>query len=101
MGAKSIQEYSSWNYERKLNMTEQILTDKELQSKQNKLKYTYTKMQEYHRFFAWLNHEFDVMDIKCKISPAQVSLCLRDFYCEAKEEFENLEKQKEGNSNGS
>lgn len=74
----------------------QVIKNNEiLQMRQNKLRYICTKMQEFHKYMAWLNHEFDKLGIKCPITPAHVSLYLREFHDKAKEEEIRIVEQQD------
>jgi len=79
-------------------MAQVVKKPSELQMKQNKLEYIRTEMQESHKFVAWLNYEFDKMGIKCKVTPAQVSMYLKEFHNKAQEELDALKEQKNNNN---
>ena len=73
--------------------------------KQNKLNYICTKLSELDNYFVWLNHEFNLLGIKCTITPRQVSEHIKEFHTKAmeekhyiseeiaKDEFSKLEKE--------
>ena len=58
--------------------------------KQNKLNHICTKLSELDNYFVWLNHEFNLLGIKCTITPRQVSVYIKEFHFKVMEEVCNI-----------
>ena len=58
--------------------------------KRNKLNYICTKLSELDNYFLWLDHEFNLLGIKCTKKPREVSEYIKEFYNKVKEEEYNI-----------
>jgi len=61
--------------------------------KQNKINHICTKLSELDNYFVWLSHEFNLLGIKCTVTPRQVSEYVKEFHIKAMEEVCSISEE--------